>query len=495
MPLLEKVRKRYTRWVMRADFFQKMQIVIVPARKALILAITLTYSLSFGSTTLAQEVVPEPNPTTTTVVQKPSILNAVKRAKVMLNGELAERRAKGKGRETVGSKPAWVDVTLAVWERDTDVITLVEIMKSGTKIKPVTPNTWPIRVDYDAKINSQYSLPPEKNAVVVGVRYPIVITRQVTKKKKVYDISDEVFVPYSSAFFVPEVLAAGSDYLSFLIQGAFDELRERRVMSHAYPGKLVVDAIDPYLIKSIVVIEHTDHRSLLKQDDPEHTLGVFLAKLALNGDDAFDGSKSNAGALGLAQFIPSTYRLFVKNRPDLALIPDFTTGMNDHQNAVKAEVAYLDESLAEMPTAVRDITVNDKMKAAEFLAAAYNGGSTRVKRAYNAYGVDWAGDRSGALSALQAKATRLHSDIVYRKKLIKKGKEVAANKKMVAKEQRDYDSAVVQIAALKKSSLRQETVFYVAKLKKTYSMFTSGVFATPAAPSGALPTQTVAAAQ
>lgn len=424
----------------------------------------------------------EPAPT-----KPPSVLNAVKRAKAMLQNEIAKRRAAKKAPRAASHPPPFTDVTLAIWDRATDAIALVQAKKNGSSVTALTAGDWPFHVDYDAKSASRYSLPPERNQVVVGVRYPVTTARRISRKKKVYDTEDIVSVPYNGAFFVPEVLSAGSDYLSYLIQGAFDELRRRGVKSRAFPDRLVADVIDPYLIKSIVVIEHADHHALLRQDDPEHTLGVFLARLALNGDDAFDGSTSTAGALGLAQFIPSTYRLFVRNRTDLALIPDFAAGMNDHKNAVKAEVAYLDESLAEMPDAIRAVYASDRMKAAEFLAAAYNGGSTRVLRAYASYGESWAADRSGELAALQSKAARLKSDIAYRKKLINKSKDVAGNKKVVAKEQRNREVAVMQIASLKKASLKLETVLYVAKLKKTYGMFATGVFATPAAPSGALP--------
>ena len=64
-------------------------------------------------------------------------------------------------------------------------------------------------------------------------------------------------------------------------------------------------------------------------------------KLAANEDSAFDAAISSAGAAGLVQFIPSTYALMVKKRPDLGLIPDFREGMANHRNAVKAQVASL----------------------------------------------------------------------------------------------------------------------------------------------------------
>jgi hypothetical protein len=213
-------------------------------------------------------------------------------------------------------------------------------------------------------------------------------------------------------------------------------------------------------------------------------------KLAANRDSAFDASISTAGAAGLVQFIPSTYALMVRKRPDLGLIPDFRQGMADHQNAVKAQVAYLDEDLAGM-SAVRELYVRDKAKAAEFLAASYNGGSVRVKRAYTTYGEDWAKSYAKELARAQSDAAALKKRIKTLQKNIDAGKDVKASKAALAKAKAQRDEAVVTIATINRSSLRKETVFYVAKLKKTYAMFTAGYFATPRAPSGALPAQAV----
>jgi hypothetical protein len=255
-----------------------------------------------------------------------------------------------------------------------------------------------------------------------------------TAKKPLYRTDETVYVPPTAEMFVPEMLTAGSDYLSFLVQDAFEELQRREIRSRAFPDLLLSEAIDPYLVKSVVVIEHSNHRSLLRQDDPESVLGSFYVNLAANGEAAFSDAESHAGALGLAQFIPSTYALFVKNRPDLGLIADFREGMADHRNAVIAEVAYFDDTLRMLPEEIRSDYLSDPARASAFLAAAYNGGVSRVKRAYATYGDSWDGYHGTG------------------------------------------------------SSLRQETVFYVAKLRKVYSMLTSGVFATPNAPSNALPT-------
>lgn len=425
-----------------------------------------------------------------------SLMDAVRRAKPLLEERRKQRAEREKQPYVVSTRPAAVDIVLAVWDRDTDQISLVEAEKSGPRITVKPPSTLKIKVVFDNRVYSQYALPAEDNAIVVGVVYPA-YSKITVKKKTAYEGRDVVYVPYTKEFFVPEVLAAGSDYLSYLIQEAFDELRAKGIRSRAFPDKLVVDVVDPYLIKSIVVIEHTDHASLMREDNPERTLGIFLAKLALNGNDAFDVDRSSAGAVGLVQFIPSTYSLYVKNRKDLELIPDFAKGMADHKNAVKAEVAYLDQSLAEMPAAVRAMYERDRMKAAELLAAAYNGGSTRVRRAFAAFGEDWASSYASPLASAQAEYDRLidrgEAVKAKMKKADSKTREKLQNELAVIR--KTYKPIAAKIAQYKSASLRTETVFYVVKLKKTYGMFTAGMFATPNAPSGALPVQPAAPTQ
>jgi hypothetical protein len=446
----------------------------------------------------AQEVVPAgtaPADTaqtaTTPAPQHLTVLQAIQQAKSQLNA-LVALRDKTRPEPYAVSGTATVNLTLAVWNRTTDAITLVTAKKSGARLTSISP-PMPITVSYNAKLESQYALPPDTNSLVVGVIYPIITAHAITRRKIKYMATDMVYVPYSADFYTPEMLSAGSNYLSFLIQDAYDELRAKGIKSRAFPDQLVTDVIDPYLVKSIAVIEHSGIKTLLGDDASEAAIGQFLVQLAANGETTFSTSVSSAGAAGLVQFIPSTYALMVKTRPDLGLIPNFRDGMADHKNAVMAQVAYIDEDLADMP-AVRAIYQSDKAKAAEYLAASYNGGSTRVQRAYATFGDDWDKSVSGEIASLNSKAASLKYTATVLKRRIAKGKDVKASKTALVKATSERAQAIASLATLERAGLKDETVYYVAKLKRAYDMFTAGYFATPSAPTGALPAAQVAAA-
>jgi hypothetical protein len=446
-----------------------------------------------GATTATVPIVEAVQPAT----RKMTTLDAITRGRELLRQELARIQAARTKPLTYASMPAAADVTLAVWDRALDRIDLYEAAKQGFSLKFKTAGAPPIRVKVNSKLLSRYEAVGDGNKLVVGVIYPVARPTWVNKQL-FYTIKEVVHVPYSNAFYVPEVLASGSNYLSHRIQDAFDELARRQVASRAFPGQPVIDIIDPYLIKSIAIIEHTNYRSLARPDDPESAIGYFLVNLALNQEEAFDDAISSAGASGLVQFIPSTYALTVRNHPEMGLIPDFKTGMADHKNAIMAEVAYLDQSLAEMPEGLRKLYISDSARAAEFLAAAYNGGTGRVKKAYAVWGDDWVGSHLDEIQRLNVRNEALIDEIEAMKAKLKK---TADTKLQTQLENKIWSQRVVrkgvlgQLAELNKGSLKQETVLYVAKLKKVYGMLAAGYFATPDAPANTIPeTRTVVVA-
>ncbi|MDD5251613.1 MAG: transglycosylase SLT domain-containing protein [Patescibacteria group bacterium] len=424
-------------------------------------------------------------------------LEAVGQAKKLLQQELDKRVvARGGKAKTYEVSAAWAEVVLALWNRETDEIHLFSGAKRGSSLRLDAAGAPKVRVTLSSGLLSRYAVDDGKS-VVVGLIYPLL--EEKGKGKNAYlEATEIVYVPYSSALRTPEVLAAGSDYLSFRIQDAMADLRAKGTRSVAHPDRLLVDVIDPYLVKSVMIIEHTNQRQLLSLDAPESEVAYFLARLGLNGEAAYDQAVSSAGAAGLVQFIPSTYKRLVATRPDLGLIASFEVGMADHRNAIKAEIAYLDASLADMPESLQAACLADPVKASEILAAAYNGGSVRVRRAYALWGDEhWFESHAAEINRLSGRNEALIDSIELAKRQLKKAvstKDKNSLNAKIAKERKERAEVLARLAEVQRASLKDETVWYVAKLKKVYGMLLAGMFATPQVPNNALPTPVAAAA-
>ncbi len=356
----------------------------------------------------------------------PPLIAAIQRARQMLRARIDADA--GKKPRVVTSYDVWVDVTLAVWDPRTDAIRLVDVSKNGTKIRMGAEDPgMAINLTRNNGVNSTFAV-DNGDKVVAAVRYPIFKDISVSKRKPRYELHDVVYAPYSSAIHQPELVSYGRQTLRGTIDAAFAAYRAAGVRSRAFPDRLMADTVDPDLVEAILLIEHLN-AGALDGAGAQDALDSVYVTVGANQDDAFDYVRSSAGAFGIVQFIPGTYAMFAK-RSDLGLIRDFETGMTDPLNAVKAEIAYLDATLAEMPLAVRDLYYVDNDRVKEYLAAGYNAGTGRVKKAIVRWGDTWSdphaaeitaaakthGARSAAVN-LMKKATLLPETIAYVKKM------------------------------------------------------------------------------
>lgn len=384
----------------------------------------------------------------------PPLRNAIERARVLLERRVAEELARNPEPDVVTRFDVWVEVTLAVWNARTDEIRLVEARKNGAGLRfdGADPG---ISVRRNNGVNSEFAL-DDGDQVVVGVRYPIFKDISVSKRKPRYELHDVVYIPYSSRLHVPEMVAWGRETLRTRIGMAYGALRAGGIRSRAFPDRLLTEVIDPELVEAVAIIEHLSEGSMLGPNSLAAMESVYIV-VAGNQDDAFIHSRSSAGARGLVQFIPGTYALMAK-RKELGLIQDFEKGMNDPVNAIKAQIAYLDAELAGMPLVVKDLYAVDKDRVNEYLAAAYNGGGTRVKRAIAAWGDRWSEAGVEDLAAL----TRLHKKVDAELAALKK----TGTKAEIAAKQKEHDGIAAREIAAKKGTLRAETIGYVKKLRQ-----------------------------
>lgn len=436
---------------------------------------------------------PDPVPVSSTapdlvsLSQKMSTIEAVVKGRELLATVLADFKSKEGKIKPLAAKTGATAAALAVWNKAADTVTVV----GGTRgAKYFTPDNGGLPVPIVGTAGAQTAYRDnDPNLVVVGTVQADMVQATI-KRKKVYKPSFVYYVPYNNELYSTDTLAAGSDYLSNLIQDSFNELDAKKITSRAFPGQALTDVIDPYLIKSIAVIEHADSQ-IYADDASEEALGRFLIKLALNKEGALNTALSTAGARGMVQFIPSTYKLMVAKRPDLALIPDFVKGMADHNNAIKAEAAYLDMILADLPQSIRDKYALDRGSAASYIAAGYNGGSVRVKRAIQTWGDNWSVSHAADYSALANKAAALKSRLAQIDKKLKLASTGATAAKALkaerAKAVTDRNAALAQAAKIKGTWIVAETAGYVVKLRRVYTMLAAGFFATPSAPANTVP--------
>jgi hypothetical protein len=408
---------------------------------------------------------------TTTITEGQKIFAAVKRARTLLQEQVnqvaLDKKVKSK---TVTSRNVTLGLTLAVWNEVSDEIEFVKIKKFNLQITTVSDRPYKFKVVRDNGVNSEFEIVGESNLHVLALIHPIFVDIGTTKRPK-YRLDDVVYVPYSSYLKKPEIIQAGKDYLNKNVQAVYQELRALGVRSRAFPDLSLAEAISPEVVKSIIAIEHIGV-SLLVLGNTEDYLENFYIILATNENTAYAYSRSTASARGLAQFIPSTYASLVKKRPDLVLVKDFVQGTTDPYNIIKAQIAYLDLSLTELSQAVRQAHEGDGLTIGSYLAAMYNGGGTRTRRAIKLWGDAWAEDHRVQVAEFKKQASSAQYEVNRLKKALAKSGLTAAEKKKLNTELQTYKSKVIsftnQAATAESSRLKLETVLYVAKFKLVY---------------------------
>lgn len=190
------------------------------------------------------------------------------------------------------------------------------------------------------------------------------------------------YTPFHEDFRDEGLRERGHAFLVARIDAAREELLAQGVMSRAFPGELIANVIPDEAIYALALIEQADDRKFFT--DQDNTVGAIETEYALNGDEAFQHSRSTAYALGALQFTNAhgngTYDLVVRKYPEAGLIDDFETGATTLKNAIKAAWLLLDLELAQYPE-VHDRFRSDPIRVVgTYLAPAYNGGPLWARR-------------------------------------------------------------------------------------------------------------------
>ena len=162
----------------------------------------------------------------------------------------------------------------------------------------------------------------------------------------------------------PEVVNAGRFYVHNVIEIARDQLRNK---GYSIQPK-VAD-----IAERLATVEHVDHTRFRTEFVPNIFNDIFTL-YALNEGQTFRYSVSSAGAGGMVQMIPATYRMVRNRYPNAGLNTDFVEGMRSHVNATQAMLLYMQmtwNDLVSSPTVLTSMQTGIATQE-QLMAAGYN---------------------------------------------------------------------------------------------------------------------------
>jgi hypothetical protein len=200
-----------------------------------------------------------------------------------------------------------------------------------------------------------------KSLYPLMVRYPI---------ERGGNVQPAFYVSAHPALISDELVASGKTYVETMMGQAVQSLAADGVH---IPADLIEVA------SHLVIVEHTDHKRF-REENRADIYPEVLSLYALNRGDTYRYSVSSAGAGGMIQMIPKTYAAIREHHSNVRLESDFVSGMQNHANALKAMLLYINDtwkflqSQDEVQQALRSGTATKT----ELLAAGYNSNPYRL---------------------------------------------------------------------------------------------------------------------
>jgi len=399
----------------------------------------------------------------------PSLIAKIKEAKELLTPIKANYQLKPvyKGKKVVGYSLGLRDLFVAILDPTTGAITITGAMQNG-KTFTFPDKNFDIKLVRFNGVNSRFQVNSPKGGQVIALKYLITPVESGSKSSIEGALYEALYTPYTPFLDQPEVIAYGSKYLDNLIADVSQHL-------HSYPsvsisGKTILEAINPSLIKALVLAEHTDSGELLKTTDPAGVINRVKVLFATNEGDTYRYSGSSAGALGISQFISSTYLGLVKRHPNANLINDFKLGMADHITSIKATYILLDDYIQSVQ--VRASAGFIPGQSFDYGVAAYNAGVVRIARAINSFGSNWNSDPETLLSVKQGDVSSLAATVeALRQKTLatKNSTEKTAFQKELAAMRITLADSKKELTNIESATLKDETRGYLQKIYNVIS--------------------------
>jgi len=208
---------------------------------------------------------------------------------------------------------------------------------------------------------------------------PLLVQYPIEKFGRFREMS--YYVSTHPGIVTPETSNAGRMYVRNILDIARQKLRAKGI----FVQPKVTD-----IAERLALVEHVDHYRFRTEYHPKIYNDVYTL-YALNQGQTYRYSVSSAGAGGMVQMIPATYRMIRSRYYRVGLIPDFVAGMRDHVNAAQAMLLYMQMTWNDMAA---NSTISDAMSRGiatqeQLMAAGYNSNPVRIPKYIRRGGAGW----------------------------------------------------------------------------------------------------------
>jgi hypothetical protein len=208
---------------------------------------------------------------------------------------------------------------------------------------------------------------------------PLMVQYPVIRGGKFYEMA--YYMSTHPGLVTPEVVNAGRLYVKNVVDIAREKLKDKGI--HIQPK--IAD-----IAERLAAVEHVDHTRFRNEPHKQIYDDVYTL-FALNEGQTYRYSVSSAGAGGMVQMIPSTYRMVRGWHPNVPLMPDFVTGMQNHVNATQAMLLYMQRTWNDLNSSetIRGALANGLATPEQLMAAGYNSNPARLAGYINRGGAGW----------------------------------------------------------------------------------------------------------
>ncbi len=208
---------------------------------------------------------------------------------------------------------------------------------------------------------------------------PLIVQYPIEKYGKFVEMA--YYVSTHPGMVTPEAVSAGRLYVRNVLNTARTRLRSKGI----FIQPKVAD-----IAERLALVEHVDHWRFRNEYHPNIYNDVYML-YALNQGQTYRYSVSSAGAGGMVQMIPSTYRMIRSRYYAIGLNPDFVEGMRDHVNASEAMLLYMQMTWNEL---IGNSTVYSALESGiatqeQLMAAGYNSNPSRLPGYIRRGGANW----------------------------------------------------------------------------------------------------------